>query len=85
MRNRDLAARGPGRHEALWLPMAIVFVVAMLVSSPGFAEGSNFRVVYADVTGVEELEAINRAERIIKLGLVCRDRSIRICAPSIYR
>lgn len=71
MRNRDLAARGPGRHEALWLPMAIVFVVAMLVSSPGFAEGSNFRVVYADVTGVEELEAgnVERGIRILEAQL----------------
>ena len=71
MRNRNFTARGPGRHEALWIPATIVFVVAILISGPGFAEGSNFRVVYANVTGVEELEAgnVERGIRILEAQL----------------
>ena len=66
MRNRDLVARRTKCHEALWMPVATVFAAAMLTSSPVCADGFNFRVVYADVTGVEALEAGN-LERGIKI------------------
>lgn len=66
MGNHDLAARRTRRHVALWMPVTAAFAAVMLTSSPGFAEGSNFRVVYAEVTGVGELEAGN-LERGIKI------------------
>lgn len=53
MRNCDLAVPGVNVLRTL------ILVTALLVSNQSFAGGNNFRVVYADVPGVEELEAGN--------------------------
>ena len=68
MRNRDCAVPGVNVLRQTSLPIARVLIVAtaLLFSNQGFAEGSNFRVVYADVPGVEELE-VGNVERGIKI------------------
>lgn len=61
---------------ATWVAMAVVMLVALLSGNEAFAQGSNFRVVYADVRGVEELEAghFARGIKVLKAELKEADR-----------
>jgi hypothetical protein len=45
--------------SSLPVAQALIFAAALLIGNEGFADGSYFRVVYAEVPGVEALEAGN--------------------------
>lgn len=47
------------RRSSLPIARALLIAAALLIGNQGFADESYFRVVYADVPGVEELEAGN--------------------------
>ena len=73
MRNHDVAVPGAcvTRRSGLWIAQAILFAASFLIVNQGFAQGSNFRVVYAEVEGVSALEAgdLARGMRILKSQL----------------
>ncbi|MCK5326737.1 MAG: hypothetical protein KAJ57_12035 [Woeseiaceae bacterium] len=61
MKNSDFTARDKivmRRSSPLFAP-ALVIAATFLIGNQSFADGPYFRVVYADVPGVEELEAGN--------------------------
>lgn len=47
------------RRSSLPIAQALIMAAALLVGNQSLADGSYFRVVYAEVAGVEELEAGN--------------------------
>jgi len=68
MRNCGLAVPGENVLQRNSLPIGriLIVAVALMTSSQSFAGGNNFRVVYADVPGVEQLESGN-VERGIEI------------------
>ena len=61
MKNSDFAERDKNvmrRSSPLFAP-ALIIAAAFVLGNQSFADGYYFRVVYADVSGVEELEAGN--------------------------
>ena len=68
MRNRGLAVPGENvlQRSSLLIGRMLIVAVAVMTGSQSFAGGNNFRVVYADVPGVEQLESGN-VERGIEI------------------
>lgn len=81
MRNRSFAVPGVRvfRRSGLWIVQAILFAAALLIAKPGLAQGSNFRVVYAEVEGASALEAgdMARGMRILRAQLRKADMTNR--------
>jgi hypothetical protein len=81
MRNCDVAVPGAcvTRRSGLWIVQGILFAASFLIVNQGFAQGSNFRVVYAEVEGVSALEAgdLARGMRILRSQLKKADGTNR--------
>ena len=74
MRNCDLVVPGGNvlRRRSSLIARVLMLAAAFLVGNQSFADGNNFRVVYADVPGVEQLEAGN-----IKPGIKILEDQLR--------